>query len=39
MIRKIALIFFCLTLITSCGKKAEPEYKETNIKVKTAKIS
>ncbi len=39
MIRKIALIFFCLTLIISCGKKAEPEYKETNIKVKTAKIN
>ena len=39
MIRKIALIFFCLTLLTSCGKKAEPEYKETKIKVKTAKIS
>jgi len=23
----------------SCGKKADPEYKETKIKVKTAKIS
>ena len=39
MIRKIALIFFCLTLIISCGKKAEPEYKETKIIIKTAKIS
>ena len=39
MIRKITLIFFCLTLIISCGKKAEPEYKETKTKVKTAKIS
>ena len=39
MIRKIALIFFCLILIISCGKKAEPEYKETKIKIKTAKIS
>ena len=39
MIRKIALIFFCLTLMISCGKKAKPEYKETKIKVKTTKIS
>jgi len=23
----------------SCGKKADPEYKETKIKVKTPKIS
>ena len=39
MIRKIALIFFCLTFMISCGKKADPEYKETKIKVKAAKIS
>ena len=39
MIKKITLIFFCLTLIISCGKKADPEYKETKTKVKTAKIS
>ena len=39
MIRKLVLIFFCLTLIISCGKKADPEYKETKTKVKTAKIS
>jgi len=39
MIRKIALIFFCLTLMVSCGKKADPEHKETKIKVKMAKIS
>ena len=39
MIKKITLIFFCLTLMISCGKKADPEFKETNIKVKTAKIS
>ena len=32
MIRKIALIFFCLTLMISCGKKADPEYKESNYK-------
>ena len=32
MIRKIALIFFCLTLMISCGKKAEPEYKQSNNK-------
>ena len=39
MIRKIALIFFCLTLTISCGKKADPEYKETKVTIKTAKIS
>jgi len=39
MIRKIALIFFCLTLMISCGKKAPPKYEETKIKVKTTKIS
>ena len=39
MIKKIALIFFCLILMISCGKKAEPEYKETKIKVKTVKIT
>ena len=39
MIRKIALILFCLTLMISCGKKADPEYKETKIKIKTVKIS
>ena len=39
MIKKILLIIIILTFNTSCGKKAEPEYKETKTKVKTAKIS
>ena len=29
MIRKIILLFFCVTLLVSCGKKADPEYKES----------
>ena len=32
------VIIIFLSLI-SCGKKGEPEYKETKTKVKTAKIS
>ena len=39
MIKKTILIFICLFFLFSCGKKADPEYKETKIKVKTAKIS
>ena len=27
MIKKIILIFICLTLLPSCGKKEDPEYK------------
>jgi hypothetical protein len=29
MIKKILLIFIVLTFIVSCGKKADPEYKES----------
>ena len=39
MIKKIVLILFCLVLIISRGKNSDPVYKETKIKVKTAKIS
>ena len=39
MIKKITLILFCFIIITSCGKKSDPVYKETKIKIETAKIS
>jgi len=29
MIRKIIILFFCATLLFSCGKKSDPEYKES----------
>jgi len=27
MIKKIILLFFCITLLVACGKKGDPEYK------------
>ena len=33
MTKKIILILFCIVLLNYCGKKGDPEYKETrNIK-------
>ena len=32
MIKKIALILFCFSILISCGKKGEPEYKESKYK-------
>ena len=32
MIKKILLIIFFLTFAVSCGKKADPEYKQSNYK-------
>ena len=29
MIRKIIILFFCTILLFSCGKKSDPEYKES----------
>tara|TARA_Y200000002_G_scaffold93773_1_gene75597 strand:+ start:375 stop:494 length:120 start_codon:yes stop_codon:yes gene_type:complete len=29
MIKKVLLILFCSIFLFSCGKKADPEYKET----------
>ena len=29
MIKKIILLFFCITLLVSCGKKGDPEYKQS----------
>tara|TARA_B100000683_G_scaffold243896_1_gene253679 strand:+ start:266 stop:394 length:129 start_codon:yes stop_codon:yes gene_type:complete len=31
MTKKMLLILFCSVLIISCGKKADPEYKESKI--------
>ena len=38
MIKKISLIFLCCCLIVSCGKKGDPEYKETVKKVRIQNI-
>ena len=39
MIKKILLILIVLTFIVSCGKKADPEYKESkNIFINLKKI-
>ncbi len=32
MIKKILFVIILVTLVVSCGKKAEPEYKETRYK-------
>ena len=32
MIKKILFVIILVTLVVSCGKKAEPEYKETTYK-------
>ena len=32
MIKKIILIIIVLTFVVSCGKKADPEYKESKYK-------
>ena len=32
MIKKILLIIILLTFVISCGKKADPEYKQSNYK-------
>ena len=29
MINKIIVVLFCLAMLFSCGKKADPEYKES----------
>ncbi len=29
MIKKIIIILFCSTIVFSCGKKGDPEYKES----------
>ncbi len=38
MIKKILLIIFLLTFAVSCGKKADPEYNQSNYKYINKKI-
>jgi len=38
MIKKILLIIILLTFTISCGKKADPEYKQSNYKNINKKI-
>ena len=38
MTKKIILILFCSVFIFSCGKKGDPEYKETK-KIETQSIT
>tara|TARA_Y100001960_G_C14478951_1_gene730815 strand:+ start:35 stop:154 length:120 start_codon:yes stop_codon:yes gene_type:complete len=39
MIKKIILLFFCITLLISCGKKGDPEYKDSKKLIKTSVIA
>ena len=39
MIKKIILLFFCITLLISCGKKGDPEYKDSKKLIKTSIIA
>ena len=38
MIKKIILLFFCITLLVACGKKGDPEYKNSRKLIKTSII-
>ena len=38
MIKKIIILFFCTTLLFSCGKKSDPEYKESKKLIQTTLI-
>jgi len=38
MNKKIILILLCLITLASCGKKGDPEYKESNNKIRFSKI-
>ena len=38
MIKKILLTVIILTFVVSCGKKADPEYKQSNYKNINKKI-
>ena len=33
MIRKFALVFMLCCMLVSCGKKGDPEYKESTVKI------
>ena len=38
MIKKIILLFFCITLLVACGKKGDPKYKDSKKLIKTSII-
>ena len=38
MIKKITLIFICLIILISCGRKADPEYETSQKKIIIKKI-
>ena len=38
MIKKIILILFCSIIVFSCGKKSDPEYKESQKIINSEKI-
>jgi hypothetical protein len=38
MIKKIILILFCSIIVFSCGKKGDPEYKESLKIINSEKI-
>ena len=38
MIKKIILLFFCITLLVACGKKGDPEYKNSKKLIRTSII-
>ncbi len=38
MIKKIILILFCSIIVFSCGKKSDPEYKESLKIINSEKI-
>jgi predicted small lipoprotein YifL len=38
MIKKILLVLILLAFIVSCGKKGDPEYKESKINILIRKI-
>ena len=39
MVKKIILLFFCITLLVACGKKGDPKYKDSKKLIKTSAIS
>ena len=39
MIKKILILLFCTIIFYSCGKKSDPEYKESNIVIFKSIIS
>ena len=38
MIKKIIVLFFCITLLAACGKKGDPEYKNSKKLIRTSII-